>query len=319
MVTYNTRFANNSNLQMDDEDGLKSEHSVSSLHQKSSAHDDSVHTKAKRKSSLGLIASNGFKKSKTFQNNHQLNLQTQRQQQQQQPQHDSPIYKKLDVRQNRKCRRSNTTFTMAGMRKNKIIEYFNNLQLNKPISKAPSRPKLFSSNREMAVCGLSAHKGVAQQLAVEQDEEYSNRSVDSSCQSKTENEKIQDLFFYDESLLSGRNANETGELLDESGSDLTADSVNVVLSTFLDSPVSVVSGGSSVKATPVFEKVAESFMKRSFMQKMQKEVTSTNNSVEKFRRSSSMPLGLVEPNLSIQANNSKLNALKGICLFIQGY
>jgi hypothetical protein len=306
MVTYSTRFANNSNLQMEDEDGLKSDRS---------AHDDSVHTKAKRKSSLGLIASTGFKKSKTFQNNHQLNLQTQRQQPQQQPQYDSPIYKKLDVRQNRKCRRSNTTFTMAGMRKNKIIEYFNNLQLNKPISKAPSRPKLFSSNREMAVCGLSAlHKGVAQQqLAVEQDQEYSNRTMDSSCQSKTENEKIQDLFFYDESLLSGRNANETGELLDESGGDLTADSVNVVLSTFLDSPVSVVSGGSSVKATPVFEKVAESFMKRSFMQKMQKEVTSTNNSVEKFRRSSSMPLGLVEPNLSIQANNSKLNALKGIC------
>lgn len=39
-------------------------------------------------------------------------------------------------------------------------------------------------------------------------------------------------------------------------------------------------------------------------------MTSTNNSLEKFRRSSSMP-GLNEPNLSIQANNSKLTALKG--------
>ena len=43
---------------------------------------------------------------------------------------------------------------------------------------------------------------------------------------------------------------------------------------------------------------------------LQHEIVSTNNSVEKFRRSSSMP-GLNEPNLSIQANNSKITALKG--------
>jgi len=326
MVTYNTRFANDSNLEMQDEDGLKSIHSYTSLHHQSTPHDDLCDTKnhSKRKSEIDLIASIGFKKSKTFQNNHHLNLEVNKQHQQQhQQQFDSPIYKKLDVRQNRKCRRSNTTFTMAGMRKNKIIEYFNNLEMNKPISKAPSRPKLFNSNREISMCGLNfPHKNIVGQLHQHQEqgqneEEYSNRSIDNSCGSKTENEKIQDLFFYDESLLSNLNApnrsnNLTEELLDETtGADMTVDSVNVVLSTFLDSPVSVVSSGSSVKATPVLDKVGESYMKRSFMQKIQKEVTSTNNSVEKFRRSSSMPLGLIEPNLSIQVNNSKINALKG--------
>merc|ERR1712127_306209 len=54
--------------------------------------------------------------------------------------------------------------------------------------------------------------------------------------------------------------------------------------------------------TPVLRKNQSQFVKLN-------EIVSTNNSVEKFRRSSSMP-GLNEPNLSIQANNSKITALK---------
>ena len=154
MVTYNTRFANNSNLQIQNEDDLESAHSTTSFHH----HSPETSHNSKRKTGLEQIASTGFKKSKTFQNNHHLNLQAQKSHHNHQTQYDSPIYKKLDVRQNRKCRRSNTTFTMAGMRKNKIIDYFNKLELNKPISTASSRPKLFSSNREMAVCGLNANK-----------------------------------------------------------------------------------------------------------------------------------------------------------------
>jgi len=62
------------------------------------------------------------------------NLHQYQHQQQQSTPSESPLLKKMDVKQNRKCRRSNTTFTLAGMKKNRIIDYFNNLEMTKPVS-----------------------------------------------------------------------------------------------------------------------------------------------------------------------------------------
>lgn len=270
MVTYNThKFADNSQLYRD-EDGLKDSISL----QQSTPFDELESSFGHKRRSMAMSESvelSGFKKSKTFQNQNQLLMVKQC---------DSPGYKKMDLKKNRKCRRSNTTFTMAGMRKNKIIEYFNNLELNKQISKA-------HSNRDIAL-----YKPINLEKEVE-------TSIDDSSlsQSKTENEKIQDLFFYDESLMSNQNNSES-----RIDANLTVDSVSVnVLSTFLDSPVS------DKSITPKFCQQLENKL----MQKIQQEVTSTNNSVERLRRSNSMP-GLNEPDLSIQANNSKINAHKDI-------
>lgn len=133
------------------------------------------------------------------------------------------------------------------------------------------------------------------------DSELSRTSGDlmnNNSVSKNEVEKIQDLFFYDESLMSKNNdANEPEQ-------NVTANDKHM-LSTFLDSPISLATEKSvSTETTPVFrQNVSSKFVK------MSDEIMSTNNSVEKFRRSSSMP-GLNEPNLSIHANSSKINTLK---------
>ncbi len=311
MVTYNTCFFKNFH-KADENVEAQSGHSATSLHLDVTENNN---FNVKNNTGLHQAALTGFRKSNTFQNNHINYLYAQKNTQQ--PQKDSPFQKKVHLRQNRKCRRSNTTFTMVGMRKNRIIDYFNNLELNKASTKN-CRHELFSSNREINFCELKAKKSYHEKdmkLNQEEGKNYPRNIKNDSFESKNENEKIQDLFFYDESLVSGQNNSRkdlTDDLLNESCGNLTADSVNVVLSTLMDSPVSVLSSLNSVTKTPFFDKDAEiSNIKRRFRQNIQKEATSTNNSLEKFRRSLSMPIGLVAPNLSIQANDSKISSLKG--------
>ncbi len=123
-----------------------------------------------------------------------------------------------------------------------------------------------------------------------------SEAMSSNNHSKNEIDKIQDLFFYDESVVSHAKGHDEVHEPD----NLTSD--KHMLSTFLDSPISLATEKSSTETTPVFRKNEPKFVKVN-------DILSTNNSVEKFRRSSSMP-GLNEPNLSIQANSSKITTLK---------
>lgn len=282
MVTYNTKYANNS--QILDEDGLKASTTRSKVVlQQSTPFDEaelSFQSRYKRTSAHfnGSQKFSIFKKSKTFQSQNQL-IQNEIEVS------SSPIFKKLNVKQNRKCRRSNTTFTMAGARKSRIIDYFNNLQMTKPIRKDH---KIFRSHKEIS---SGANLIDVSQSNKKAEFNSSNASTKNADGSKDEIEKIQDLFFYDESLLSNNNTESVSE-------------DKHILSTFLDSPISVTTEESHDIVTPQLQKNDSKLVQL-------RDMTSTGNSIEKFRRSSSMP-GLNEPNLSIHANNnSKINALKG--------
>lgn len=289
MVTYNTKYANNSNV-MDDVALSMKPIGINKHVQQSTPFDEisSPVTQRKIKRRSKVISENGemglYRRSKTFQSQKQL-IQDEIEES------SSPIFRKMDVKHSRKCRRSNTTFTMAGVKKNKIIDYFNNLEMTKPIKK---NQKLYSSNRE--ICSTFQVKTIKEdeekRMGMNNSKASENLEVSkASDQSKNEIEKIHDLFFYDESLLSNRDRNETDNMTGEKH----------ILSTFLDSPISVATD-KSAEITPVYRKNESKLIKMN-------EITSTNSSIEKFRRSSSMP-GLNEPNLSIQANNSKINALK---------
>lgn len=309
MLTYNTKYNTTQNSNILDEDGLKQStpfDEINSLYQYNNQRKNKRHSKVL--SECGQLEKVMCKKSKTFQSQNEIQAMTQNEIEI----INSPIFKKMDLKQNRKCRRSNTTFTMAGAKKNKIIDYFNNLEMAKPMRK---NMKMFSSNKEIPQRVFhdirnspSSSEEENKSTSFNDSDISKTKSTDlSNSSSKNEVEKIQDLFFYDESLLSNRNT-----------SNMTGD--KLVLSTFLDSPVSVISEKSSQSSqstessaldsedqmiiTPVLRKNEGS----KFVQ-LQHEIVSTNNSVEKFRRSSSMP-GLNEPNLSIQANNSKITALK---------
>lgn len=302
MLTYNTKYANNSNM-YDFEDGLdepRTRVSVISKYQhqqqkQSTPFEEMTEYQkrtSKRQSKVLSEAGNLVeyrKHSKQYQSQNELTLG--------QPEQDneSPLFKKMNLKQNRKCRRSNTTFTMAGMKKNKIIDYFNNLEMTKPIG--TKNHKLFASNKEINKIDVECKKKKHNSLL--DDSKLSRTSVDginNNSVSKNEVEKIQDLFFYDESLMSKNNEAEP--------ENVTANDKHM-LSTFLDSPISLATEKTcSAETTPVFRQ-----NESSKLVKMSDGVMSTNNSVEKFRRSSSMP-GLNEPNLSIQANSSKINALR---------
>ncbi len=141
MLTYNTKYANNSNMHVI-EDGLEHGIQVSiskgNLHQYQHQQQQSTPFEElngfekrvnKRQSKVLSEAGNllEYRKSKQYQSQNELAKgQTE--------ESESPLLKKMDVKQNRKCRRSNTTFTLAGMKKNRIIDYFNNLEMTKPVS-----------------------------------------------------------------------------------------------------------------------------------------------------------------------------------------
>jgi len=179
-----------------------------------------------------------------------------------------------------RCRRSNTTFTMAnGARKNKIIDYFNNLEMGKPLLRASCHyiPSTACNTQTTTPALLNESK----------------QSVKNTNNEKI-NEKIQDLFFHDDSYIQ--------QCAPPPIISTTTPTLNEVLSTFLDSPVSV--GSKQDQATTDHHLVATLCD------------TNTSNSAEKIRRSFSMPgmcmLNTNQVNASIYnalANNSELHML----------
>jgi len=309
MLTYNTKYANNSNI-YDSEDGLDQPRiRVSSISNNKNMHQHQQQKQStpfeelteyqkrtnKRQSKVLSEAGNLVeyrKHSKQYQSQNELVLGHTEED------NESPLFNKMNLKQNRKCRRSNTTFTMAGMKKNKIIDYFNNLEMTKPIS--TKNHKFFASNKEINTVDVNVECKSKKHTSVLNNSELSPTSANPRSNhsvSKNEVEKIQDLFFYDESLMSKNN--------DVIEPENVTTNEKHMLSTFLDSPISLATEKSagSAETTPVFRQNESSKLVK------MKEASSSNSSVEKFRRSSSMP-GLNEPNLSIQANNSKINTLK---------
>lgn len=309
MLTYNTKYANNSNI-YDSEDGLDQPRiRVSSISNNKNMHQHQQQKQStpfeelteyqkrtnKRQSKVLSEAGNLVeyrKHSKQYQSQNELVLGHTEED------NESPLFNKMNLKQNRKCRRSNTTFTMAGMKKNKIIDYFNNLEMTKPIS--TKNHKFFASNKEINTVDVNVECKSKKHTSVLNNSELSPTSANprsNHCVSKNEVEKIQDLFFYDESLMSKNN--------DVIEPENVTTNEKHMLSTFLDSPISLATEKSagSAETTPVFRQNESSKLVK------MREASSSNSSVEKFRRSSSMP-GLNEPNLSIQANNSKINTLK---------
>lgn len=158
MLTYNTKYANNSNIYDSEEDGLdeprnkrfsciaKYQHHQQQQQQSTPFEELTEYQKRTNKRQSKVLSEAGNvveyrKQSKQYQSQNELVLG------QTEEDNESPLFKKMNLKQNRKCRRSNTTFTMAGMKKNKIIDYFNNLEMTKPIK--TKNHKFFASNKEI--------------------------------------------------------------------------------------------------------------------------------------------------------------------------
>jgi len=181
-----------------------------------------------------------------------------------------------------RSRRSNTTFTMVGSQRNKIIDYFNNLEMTKS---ARVHKNVFISHQDMNTIGLKSDAFHDEEEL--DDSKPANESKTELDQTKDEIEKIQDLFFHDDSYMSGDRAAAVRPEV-----HLSTD--KNMLTTFMDSPVSV---NTSAKASAEHNHQVYSFLSNK-----------ESNSTERFRRSFSMPVCMNEPNLSIFANSSKLNS-----------
>ena len=273
MLTYNTKYANNSEFG-DEEDARvitdEEEVNISENLQQSTPFNElgnptRLVRNDKRKSSH--MCNENFKKSKTTNFQNLLKFEE-----------NSPMV----IKQNRKCRRSNTTFTMMGSQRNKIIDYFNNLEMTKSVR---GHKNVFISHQDMNTIGLRSD--VFHDEEELNDSKPVNESKTELDQTKDEIEKIQDLFFHDDSYMSGdRAAAMVAEV------NLSTD--KNMLTTFMDSPVSVNTSDktSAERSHPVCSFISNK----------------ESNSTERFRRSFSMPVCMNEPNLSIFANSSKLNS-----------
>jgi hypothetical protein len=205
----------------------------------------------------------------------------------------------------KKCRRSNTTYTIAGSKtNNQIIDYFNKLELSKPIKKQAVIRKLNENNKKVNDSFESTTK---QQLK----EEAKNLS------NANEVEKIQDVLFYDEPSMLNENNNQTNEnnTFDMSLNN-NAGSQNEPV---LDSTTSSIKYETDDdEETNETKNLIDSRKEISLNNENSK---STNNvrlnethlvnlSIEKIRRSLSFPVLQSQSGSPISANSSKISFVK---------
>jgi len=107
---------------------------------------------------------------------------------------------KEEKKMKKKCRRSNTTFTIAGSKANsKIIDYFNRLEMTKPKEKMAHIRKLNETKTPLTALDKIKRTKEMMNITIE--------SLDVKCNSEVE--KIQDVLFYDEPSMNSSNPNAT--------------------------------------------------------------------------------------------------------------
>jgi hypothetical protein len=205
-----------------------------------------------------------------------------------------------------KCRRSNTTYTLQT--NSKVIDYFNKLEMSKPVKKTAAIRKLNKVSKIEKCTDVTSSATVlaqieAGQLKFKKDDAKMSETIESlskivsssindndssssSEDSVNEVEKIQDVLFHDKSLDKSSNSS---SIVDDDHSHT---------SSRIDSPPSSISSLSSRKLLPLIlnannqsspqahiDDLAETGLKKKFVN----EASSVDCSMEKLRRTISMP------------------------------
>ena len=179
-----------------------------------------------------------------------------------------------------KCRRSNTTYTLTGTNSNnKVIDYFNKLELSKPVKKTANIRKL----NKMGEAAIKREDN-AGQSSFQKDDAKMLDTIESlnkiACSSEVE--KIQDVLFHDESLLtSGKVANSNLSISSSKEQDFSD----------IDSPSSSINSGTKLhlldtknQSSPQSSENLEETKEEHKLN----ETRSINCSMEKLRRTISM-------------------------------
>jgi hypothetical protein len=188
MVTYNTKYANNSNYS--DDDGLvgtgrNAQMSYLSEYRQQMTPNISNMITVKK----NIINNNTFRKSNSI-NFELVDIELE---------HNEPKLQANELTMDnlskearkikKKCRRSNTTFTIAGSKANsKIIDYFNRLEMTKPKERIAHIRKLNETKTPLTALNKMKRTNEMMNITIE--------SLDVKCNSEVE--KIQDVLFYDE-------------------------------------------------------------------------------------------------------------------------
>lgn len=309
MVTYNTKYANS---QLSDDDGLMSVGSSESMHQQSalSMTDNMQQStpynenfarirslKVEQKKSTNLIPKSNTAhllvwrpnlltgKGHIAQTNESNELNESYKQRNQ----------KSEERLNNKCRRSNTTYTLIGKSDNKVIDYFNKLELNKPVKKTANIRKL--DKMITAVEPINGSEAaLAQvnndQIKFKQDDAKMSETIESLTKiasgdlSGNEIEKIQDVLFHDESIMTNNNRANSNISISSSNSPIDHSSADI------ESPPSSVNSVSKLHMLDTKNQSSPQPKGEVDQQETDlklNETHSINCSIEKFRRTISMP------------------------------
>ena len=181
----------------------------------------------------------------------------------------------------KKCRRSNTTYTILGSKSNsKVIEYFSKLEMSKPIKKKANIRKLNNATQTME---NSVESKLSKNNLLNSSIESLNKNdkvvVGKNDTNGNEVEKIQDVLFYDDSSLMNPSASFNGNNLSY------MDSPTSSIKSFMRSPL-------KNKVKPVIENKAAAqqvVVNALSEQKKLNETHLVDCSMEKMRRSLSMP------------------------------
>jgi len=218
MVTYNTKYANSG---LSDDDGLMSVDGGESMHHSSLSVSENMQQSTPYNENFARIRSLKISKQASIHKSNTFNQLAWK-----------PINIALKVSTNdielnesykickeekikNKCRRSNTTYTLMGSRtNNKVIDYFNKLEMSKPVKKTANIRKL--GKISMVVDTIS---NIVVDLPKVDDEESKFKKNDTEMSETIESlskiagnvsdgnevEKIQDVLFHDESSVINSN------------------------------------------------------------------------------------------------------------------
>ena len=180
----------------------------------------------------------------------------------------------------KKCRRSNTTYTILGSKSNsKVIEYFSKLEMSKPIKKKANIRKLNNATQTME---NSVESKLSKNNLLNSSIESLSKAdkvVGKNETNGNEVEKIQDVLFYDDSSLMNPSASFNGNNLSY------MDSPTSSIKSFMRSPLANKVKPASENKAAAQQVVANALSE----QKKLNETHLVDCSMEKMRRSLSMP------------------------------
>jgi hypothetical protein len=210
---------------------------------------------------------------------------------------------KSKQKQKSKCRRSNTTYTLMGKSSNnKVIDYFNKLELSKPIKKTAqirkldkmmtiAEPLIIKNKSEAVILGNQCDKFKKDDAKMTETIDSLNK-IASSDLSGDEVEKIQDVLFHDESLMMMTHAAKRANISISSSSNSPSDQFVSDIESL--APSSSASNSASKLPKMLDTKNQSSPQPAAGVDQLETELKlnethSINCSMEKLRRTISMP------------------------------